>query len=277
MSSLTPIRIQSSPGTAAFAVLAALALASAPALAGGSSSSSSRSSTTTRTEFTSPGHSHWSSSTTDDGDSNGPDGVDAYVYSRDNGHWRDGSGSTRDWNEAEKLHMDENGPMLWFRRDDDRYIITDADALKDLGEIFKPQEELGKRQGELGARQGELGALQGQLGARQGRLGGLQAGLARREAEYQYTVASRSRRGEDIETTLRAEREAIRSQRDEISALQSELGELQSRLGERQSALGERQSALGAEQKRVNREVQRQLDTFTRDAIKSGAAKRVNP
>jgi len=214
--------------------------------------------------------------TTDDADHDGPNEVDAYVYTRDDGHSRSGSGDTRDWKEAEALREEMDArSMLWFRRGDDRYIITDARLLDQVEEIMQPQLELGKQQGELGRRQGELGRLQGELGRKQGQLGRMQSEIARRHASLVARLAAANVDGRDSDL-LDQEQEAIARQQQEISELQSELGEKQSKLGERQSVLGERQSELGRQQAKVSKEVQRQLEALALKAIDDGLAKPVD-
>jgi DNA repair exonuclease SbcCD ATPase subunit len=207
---------------------------------------------------------------------NGLQEIDAYVFSRDEGHWRSGSGSTDDWNDAEDVRARTNvEPLLWFRRGRDQYVITDHGILDRLAEALKPQEELGKRQGELGRRQGELGRLQGELGQKQGRLGRMQADVSRRQALLSARMTAASMRDVDTGDLERAQRD-LQEQQNEISDLQSELGEQQSKLGERQAALGQQQAALGQEQARVSKEANRKIDALVREAMSRGLAKSVD-
>lgn len=278
-----------SHGAALFSLLVLPALVALPSLrvrAGESrrthsasttiSSTSSRPSKAIRTETRreSPGRYHVSS-TYSDGEEDGPAEVDAYVLSRDHGHRRNGSGSERDWQAAEDVRDRVDGDLFWFRRGSDRYIVTDPGALRQLAELFAPQEDLGHRQGELGRHQSELGQLQGELGRKQGELGRLQARLGQRQAALARDRARRDRRDSDTDG-LEPERQTVSRERDEVGELQAELGTLQSALGEKQRDLGERQAALGREQARVAKEVARELGDRTREAIANGTAQRID-
>jgi hypothetical protein len=214
------------------------------------------------------------SSSVADGEEDGPAEVDAYVLLRDHGHWRNGSGSERDWEEAKEAGDGADGDVFWFRRGSDRYLVTDPGMIRQLAELFAPQEDLGRRQGELGYHQGELGRLQGELGRKQGELGRIQARLGQRQAVLALERASRDRRDLDTDD-LERELETVSRQQDEVGELQSEMGTQQSALGEKQSALGERQAALGREQARVAKEIARALDARTREAISSRVARRI--
>lgn len=249
------------------ALLASLWLASTRSWAGdhGSksySSSSSGEKTIRKETYRKTKSSTHHSISTDDGEYDGADEIDAYVFSREGGNWRNGSGSDRDWREVEDLR-EEMGDrnLLWFRRGSERYVITDAATLDRLVDVMAPQEELGRKQGELGRRQGELGRLQGELGRKQGQLGRMQADIARRRArlDQRTTLIGRSS----------SERDEIARERDHLEARQDEVSELQ-------AELGEQQAELGAEQARVSKEVQRQMTRVAREAIRDGLAKRLD-
>jgi len=233
------------------------------------SSSSSGRRTETRRE-TPRGYSYSSETTSDDDDADGPAEVDAWTFSRNEGHWRDTNGSERDWQDAQDAIDHIDGDVLWFRRGTDRYVVTDAAALHQVAEIFAPQEELGHRQGELGARQGELGRLQGDLGRKQGELGRIQAQISRVQA---VVALQRARRGDGADD-VDGDRAEMERQQREASELQAELGAQQSLLGERQSALGAQQAELGREQTRVAKEVAAALGKLTRELVDDGRAKR---
>lgn len=268
-----PARSGSRPGATKWMVLSLLALTlplAGTALAGKTAWSSSGSAKTVRSETrheTPHGTYSYSSSDAEDG----PREVDAYTFSREHGHWRNTSGSQRDWDEVERLLDRNDGDLFWFRRGDDRYLVTDPAALAELAEVFKPQEDLGRKQGELGRKQGELGRLQGQLGRRQGELGRIQARLSQAQTRLMLRQAASDRSGRqdrEFEQAL----DEIRRQQEEAGELQGELGGQQNALGERQSALGEQQAALGREQARVGREVAEALDRITRRLITDGRA-----
>lgn len=206
----------------------------------------------------------------------GPNEIDAYVFTRDDGHSRNGSGDTRDWKEAEALREEMDArSMLWFRRGDDRYVITDRDLLEQIDEMLAPQLELGRQQGALGRKQGELGRLQGELGQKQGKLGRMQADISRRHASLVARLAAASLSDRDADL-LEQEQEAISRQQNEIGELQSELGAQQAKLGERQSVLGAQQAELGRQQEKVSKQVQRQLEALALKAIEDGTAKPVD-
>jgi hypothetical protein len=263
------------------ALLASLWLAAARSWAGdhGSksySSSSSGENTIRKETYRKTKSSTHHSISTDHGDWDGADEIDAYVFSREGGNWRSGSGSDRDWREVESLRGEMGDrDLLWFRRGGERYVITDRATLDGLVEIMAPQEELGRRQGELGRRQGELGRLQGELGRKQGQLGRMQADIALRQARLTQRMTLIGR-GSSERDEIAREREDLEARQDEVSELQAELGEQQAKLGERQSVLGEQQAELGAEQARVSKEVQRVMTRIAREAIRDGRARQLD-
>jgi hypothetical protein len=263
---------------AAWTCLPVLTLALVPAAHAGKSAkasttvstSSGSTSTSVRTETRNDKKGRYNYSSVSDGRAaDGPEEVDAYTFSRDQGHWRNTRGSEEDWEEAEAMLERENQDLFWFRRGSDRYIVTDRAALDELAEMFKPQEELGRRQGELGRLQGALGRKQGELGRIQARLGAKQAALSIRRAAF-------ARSSEDEDPDLERLAGEVSRGQDEAGELQAELGEQQAALGERQAALGEQQAALGREQQRVSEQIERALGGFTRELIADGRAKRVD-
>lgn len=267
-----------------FPALAVIAASLPGPVAGGEAKPSRRSTTTwsssssgtgvrSETRRQKPGSFYYSNSISDDADWDGPAEVDAYAFSRDHGHWRNTSGSDRDWREAEAAFDRTDGEGFWFRRGNDRYLVTDAAVIRELAELFAPQEELGRRQGELGRRQGELGRLQGELGRKQGQLGRIQARLGLHQASVSVERVRRDRSGRDA-SALEREKDEIAQRQQEAGELQAELGEQQSILGERQAALGEQQAALGREQARVSKQIAAALGKLTRELIDDGRAER---
>lgn len=93
--------------------------------------------------------------------------------------------------------------------------------------------------------QQKLGARQGALGKRQAALGRDQARLGRRQAEAGQVHTA-------------------------------ELGRQQAELGRQQAALGREQAELGREQARLGREAESKLRAMIAEAIRSGAAQRVD-
>jgi bla regulator protein blaR1 len=240
----------------------------------GSSSSSGTVRSETRREQ--PGSTHYSYTVSDNAEWDGPAEVDAYAFSRDHGHWRNTSGSNRDWQDAEDAFDRTDGEGFWFRRGNDRYLVTDPAVIRKLAELFAPQEELGRRQGDLGRRQGELGRLQGELGRKQGQLGRIQAKLGLHQTSVSLEQSRRDRRGRDA-SDLEREKDEIEQRQQEAGDLQAELGEQQGILGERQAALGEQQAALGREQARVSKQITDALGRLTRELIADGRAERLGP
>jgi beta-lactamase regulating signal transducer with metallopeptidase domain len=60
-------------------------------------------------------------------------------------------------------------PFIWFERDEQPFIITDAATIDEVRALFAPVHELGREQAALGRQQGELGRQQGDLGRKQAR------------------------------------------------------------------------------------------------------------
>jgi hypothetical protein len=168
----------------------------------------------------------------------------SYVLLSEDGQDSTMSGTGADMERARALRAGR-GALLYARLDGVAYVVRDPATLARARAIFEPQRRLGARQGALGARQGALGARQGALGAEQGRLGARMANASPRQARA-------------------------------LSAQQSELGRRQSELGRQQAALGAQQAELGREQARLGREAQAQLRMLLTEAIRSGAARRVD-
>lgn len=154
------------------------------------------------------------------------------------------SGSMEDLARARTLRSGQEA-LLFVRRDGAAYLIRDSATLRRAQALFAPQQALGARQAELGSRQAALGSRQAALGAEQGRLGRLQSG-------------------------------AKPARQIELGRQQNELGRRQNELGRQQHALGEQQSALGREQSRLAREADAQFRVLLDEAIRSGAAQRVD-
>lgn len=161
---------------------------------------------------------------------------------------KDGSsmvnGSTDDFSRAKSFRTGD-APLLFVRQDGIAYVIRDPDLLRRAEAIMEPQQELGRRQGALGKQQGELGRQQGKLGAEQGRLGRLMADARVREM-------------------------------GDIGRQQGELGRQQAALGQQQAALGAQQAELGHEQARLAELAKPQFRALVAEAIRSGAAQRVD-
>ena len=154
------------------------------------------------------------------------------------------SASTDDLRRLRGLRVGRQA-LLYIRQGGAAYVIRDAGTLRRAAAILEPQRAMGARQAELGSRQAALGRRQAALGAEQARLGARQADASPRLA------ASLGRQ-------------------------QGELGARQNLLGREQNELGRQQSALGQEQNRLAREAEAGLSALLAEAIRSGAAQRVD-
>ena len=154
------------------------------------------------------------------------------------------SGSTEELDRA-RAYRSGGEAMLYVRDGGASYVIRDAATVRRAAAIFAPQEALGARQAELGSRQAALGSRQASLGAQQARLAGLQVNAPARRVE-------------------------------ELARQQEALGRQQDQLRRQQDALGRQQGVLGREQARLAREAESKLRALVAQAIRSGAARRVD-
>lgn len=195
-----------------------------------------------------------------------------------------------------------DGPALWFRQGDKRYVVRDPMLIQSLQRAYAGAADLGRQQSELGRQQSALGRQQGQLGREQGELGRLQGAEAReialaaaraarsainnrdinREAAAE---AARATRGavDDAKIARQAAAEAQRaSQVARNQALQSErsremsrLASQQAALGSQQAVLGSQQAALGERQARLQAQASKQAEQVIARALASGKAERL--
>lgn len=195
------------------------------------------------------------------------DGV-SYVLFHGDGGSMTMSGDSDDVGRARELRRKAGGgDLMWLRRDGREYVIRDAATLREVREIFRPQEELGNRQGELGDRQGKLGDEQGQLGDRQGELGSRQGELGSEEGRLASDEAGIVARGTDLSPADQKRLDEIHAQMRELSAKMHALGEQQRQLGDQQRKLGDQQRALGTQQRELGRQ-QRALAREARTKLK---------
>lgn len=195
-----------------------------------------------------------------------------------------------------------DGPALWFRQGDKRYVVRDPMLIQSLQRAYAGAADLGRQQSELGRQQSALGRQQGQLGREQGELGRLQGEEAReialaaaraarsaindrdinREAAAE---AARATRGavDDAAIARQAAAEAQRaSQVARNQALQSarsremsRLASQQASLGSQQAVLGSKQAALGERQARLQVQAAKQAEQVIARALASGKAERL--
>jgi bla regulator protein BlaR1 len=152
------------------------------------------------------------------------------------------------------------GDFLWFRRGDDRYVVTDAALLAPLGPLAAEQSRLGKQQGQLGAEQGKLGAQQGELGMQQAELGGKQAKLS-------HQIEKRAKHDEPT-AALEAQMQALEREQEALSHKQG-------KLGERQEPLARQQEKLGAQQEKLAADFEARLSAVIEQALAKGLAQKL--
>jgi beta-lactamase regulating signal transducer with metallopeptidase domain len=198
-------------------------------------------------------------------------------------------GSTRDIEAARRARGAKKGALLYVRRGERSFVITDPATIEAARKALSPQVELGRKQGALGSQQNKLGVEQGALGKKQGALGAKQAALAMKLAAKEATRAAeeirrefererareessaRARRDEERERSRRA-RDEFESEMRELARQQREIGREQAALGERQAALGREQSRLGRRQHEASLQSERELRSIVDGAISSGKA-----
>jgi bla regulator protein blaR1 len=142
--------------------------------------------------------------------------------------------------------------LLYVRKGDAMYVITDAGIVRQAKSAVEPLQELGKQQSELGREQGKLGAQQGKLGAKQGEYGRQMGQASRERATGRY-----EQKMKDLSNQMRA------------------LGKQQGALGEKQKSLGARQSELGRRQSEAAKIAEEKITRLIDDAFARGLAKKV--
>ncbi|MEG0183118.1 MAG: M56 family metallopeptidase [Stenotrophomonas sp.] len=195
-----------------------------------------------------------------------------------------------------------DGPALWFRQGDKRYVVRDPMLIQTLQRAYAGAAELGRQQSELGRQQSDLGRKQGEIGREQGELGRLQAEEAReialaatraarsalntrdinREAAAEAARATRGAMNEaaiarEAAAEARRETEQARNQslQSERSREMSRLASQQAALGSQQAALGSRQAALGERQAKLQVQASKQAQQVIARALASGKAEQL--
>ena len=196
------------------------------------------------------------------------------------------SGSQEDAERARSFRNQAGSDYIWFVHDGKPYMINDPNVVRRAKELFRPQEELGRRQAELGQQQAKLGEEQARLGELQAQVK-VQAPSAetldRLERELRELRAKlKSSNGEisqeelsDLQSRIGEIQSAFGEAQSRAGEKQSALGEQQSKLGEQQSKLGDQQSKLGEQQSRLGEAASKQMHALLDQAIRSGAAHRV--
>jgi hypothetical protein len=162
--------------------------------------------------------------------------------------------------QVDDIARDTHGPVLWFERDGEEYVVKGAPYTSRAHTALQPVMDLGRQQGELGAKQGKLGAKQGKYGARMGALGARMGEIATREAERQMDGQSTD--------DLSSEREQIRHKMEEVRKAQEPLAE-------KQRDLGAQQRELGSRQRDASKKADAELRSILDDAIRAGAASKL--
>ena len=162
--------------------------------------------------------------------------------------------------QVDDIARDTRGPVLWFERDGEEYVVRSSSYTSRAHTALQPVMDLGREQGQLGAKQGKLGAEQGKYGARMGALGARMGEIATREAELRMDGRSTDDLGN--------EREQIRHEMEELRKAQEPLAQKQRDLGAQQRELGSKQRDAS---KKADGDMRRILD----DAIHAGAASKL--
>jgi Zn-dependent protease with chaperone function len=191
---------------------------------------------------------------------------DSYILLRANDTQVRMSGVTDDIPRVKAIQRQAGGgDLLWVRRDGREYVIRDGATIRQVDDLFRPQEELGHKQSELGERQRALGERQGKLGRQQASLG---ADMARLAADEVATA------GDDAAQPA-AQRAKARDEQKRLGDEMRKLGDEQRHLGDQQRELGNQQGELGRQQGRLAHAAERQLSVLVTQAIASGTAKPV--
>jgi beta-lactamase regulating signal transducer with metallopeptidase domain len=195
------------------------------------------------------------------------------------------SGSNDDAERARQLRSKLGSEYIWFLRHDKAYVVTDPAVVRRAKELFKPQEELGQRQAELGERQAKLGEQQAKLGELQAQvtvpmprpevLDRLQEEVQKLRAQLKATRTEISDELSELQARIGEMQREFGEAQSKAGEKQAVLGEQQAKLGEMQSKLGEQQSKLGDAQSRLGEEAQRKMRTLLDEAIRTGAARRI--
>ena len=138
---------------------------------------------------------------------------------------------------------DAGRDVVWFRLDDQSWVVRDPAVAGEARRLFEKVNEIGGRQGTLGAKQGRIGAEQGRLGAKQA-----EQALRR--------VSTGEGSGEDPKAAeARAER--------------------MRELGKQMEVLGQEQGVLGKQMREELTKAQAGLSRLLDQAINDGTAVRI--
>ena len=138
---------------------------------------------------------------------------------------------------------DEGRDVVWFRLDEQAWVVRDPAVAGEARRLFAKVEEIGGRQGAVGAKQGRIGAEQGRIGAKQ--------------AEE---ALRRVRTGEDSS----ADPETAQARADRMREL-----------GKQMEVLGREQGVLGKQMREELTKAQAGLSRLLDRAIKDGTAVRI--
>jgi len=194
----------------------------------------------------------------------------SYVLVRGENESLSGSGDVVDYEQVRRLKRRFDSDFLWARIDGETYVIRDRDLIQQADHYLEPVERLGRQQAKLGAQQARIGAVQARIGHQQGRLGQRQGRLGLRQ------VMLATRRGGDSRRELRRERLEIEAEMEQLGEEMERLGEEQARWAREQEPLARQQGRLGARQAELGKELNRNMESLVRDAVREGLADRLD-
>ena len=163
-----------------------------------------------------------------------------------------------------------NGPALWFRQGDTRYVVRDPMLIQTLQRAYRGAVDLGRQQSDLGRQQSALGQRQSVLG--------------RQQSEFARSIARDATRGaqramRDLDINREAAAEAAQAAAEDVQSARSRdisrLANQQAELAHRQAALGSQQAALGERQAQLQAQATAQVKQVIARAMASGKAQQL--
>jgi len=176
----------------------------------------------------------------------------AYVITNGDSHTM--CGGPADMRAAERGRI-AGQDVVWFRIDDESWLIRDQATVAEAHKLFEAQTHAGRMQAELGGAQAQLGGRQAELGERQAKLGAMQSEIATSLA------------GTDRNLDLQAKMREVQVRMEELSRQMGALNVMQRELGQQQRMLGDQMSQKAEE-------ARGQLAELLRSAMRNGNAVR---
>jgi bla regulator protein blaR1 len=187
----------------------------------------------------------------------GSDRVEFVLVNRD----RRGVTMSGSWQDAERVKRKHGvDRFLWFRHDGKEYVVTDATALDEAEQVYRPVAVIGAKQGEVGAKQGAVGAKQGAVGARQGEIGAKQGAIGAKQGHIgaqQGALAAREmvHLSETEQRELEAEHERLEKEMASLNEEMAKLSEEMQRASEPMSEYDDEMRQLSKEMEGLNSEM----------------------